>query len=218
MSMGYPPQNNGMSLNLSATGAPMGGGYATQQNTNSYMGQPQQGWPPQQPSAMGAMFAGFTGQDPYNQQAVLPPSETEILMTMLDNAYPVERFLSTPLFNQILEIIGAITTFQVLNLMKSVKYSFDDENGIFSLDIASLPTELQTMSSENIGAQLSSLNAQVSQVVNHANTVKMQTLQNASQNMLHVQLQNAMANPGMMTGAAEAGGSFLRSLVTGGRA
>jgi len=226
MSMGNPYQNNGLSLNLSQSGAPltnMGNSYAMP-NMGMGMGMQQQngmnpmmGGMQQQPSMMNAMFSGFTGQDPYQQQAVLPPSDTEILMTMLDNAYPVERFLSTPLFNQLLEIMGMITTFSVLNLMKNASYTFDEDAGKFSLDVSSLPTELQTMSSENVGAQLAAMNAQITQVINQANAIKMQTMQNASNSMLQAQLANAMADPGLMTGAAEAGGSFMRNMLFGGR-
>jgi len=226
MSIGNPYQNNGLSLNLSQSGAPltnMGNSYAMP-NMGMGMGMQQQngmnpmmGGMQQQPSMMNAMFSGFTGQDPYQQQAVLPPSDTEILMTMLDNAYPVERFLSTPLFNQLLEIMGMITTFSVLNLMKNASYTFDEDAGKFSLDVSSLPTELQTMSSENVGAQLAAMNAQITQVINQANAIKMQTMQNASNSMLQAQLANAMADPGLMTGAAEAGGSFMRNMLFGGR-
>jgi hypothetical protein len=230
MSMGNPYQNNGLSLNLSQSGAPlsnvgspyalpnmgmgMGMGMQQQGAMNPMMGGMQQ----QQPSFGGSLLAGFTGQDPYQQQAVLPPSDTEILMTMLDNAYPVERFLATPFFSQLLEMIGMITTFSVLNLMKNATYAFDEDSGKFSLDISSLPAELQTMSSENVSAQLASMNAQLTQVINQANAVKMQTMQNASNSMLQAQLANAMSDPGLMTGAAEAGGSFMRNMLFGGRA
>jgi len=229
MSMGNPYQNNGLSLNLSQSGAPltnMGNPYALpNMGMGAGMGmQPQSGMNPmmggmqQQPSMMNAMLSGFTGQDPYQQQAVLPPSDTEILMTMLDNAYPVERFLATPFFSQLLEMMGMITTFSVLNLMKNATYTFDEDAGKFSLDVSSLPVELQTMSSENVSAQLASMNAQLTQVINQANAVKMQTMQNASNSMLQAQLANAMSDPGLMTGAAEAGGSFMRNMLFGGRA
>ena len=220
MTMNYPNQNSGLSLNLSQSGAPLTN--AASPYAMSNMQPPQQmynGYSQQQhPSAISSVFAGFTGQDPYQQQAILPPSDTEILMTMLDNAYPVERFLSTPIFTQLLEIIGAITTFSMLNLMKNASYTFDEDAGTFALDISSLPTELQTMSSENVGAQLATMNAQITQIINQANAIKMQTMQNASNSMLQAQLQNAMMDPGLMSNAAEAGGSFMRNLVFGGRA
>ena len=225
MTMANPYNNNGLSLNLSQSGAPLTNGASAYAMNNMMAAAPaaQPAFNPYasqqpQPSFGSAILSGFTGQDPYNPTPIMPPSDTEILMTMLDNAYPVERFLSTPLFNQLLEIVGAITTFSVLNLMKNASYTFDEDAGTFALDVASLPAELQTMSSENIGAQLAAMSAQLTQLINQANAVKMQTMQNASQSMLQAQLANAMADPGLMTGAAEAGGSFMRNMLFGGRA
>jgi hypothetical protein len=226
MTFGQPQTNNGLSLNLSQSGAPLTNGYAgygSSQVAHTGYSSPQaaQNWfPPQQgqPSAAGAMFAGFTGQDPYNPQAIMPPSDTEILMTMLDQQYSVERFLASPLFGSILDIINSITTFSLLNVMKNATYTFDEENGVFSLDTTALPPELQTMSAENIMALVTALNAQLGQIIGQADQIKMQTMQNAGNSMLQAQLANAMADPGLVTGAAEAGGSFMRNLMFGGRA
>ena len=225
MTMANPYNNNGLSLNLSQSGAPLTNGASPYAMNNMMAAAPaaQSAFNPyasqqSQPSFGSAILSGFTGQDPYNPTPIMPPSDTEILMTMLDNAYPVERFLSTPLFNQLLEIVGAITTFSVLNLMKNASYTFDEDAGTFTLDVASLPAELQTMSSENIGAQLAAMSAQLTQIINQANAIKMQTMQNASQSMLQAQLASAMSDPGLMTGAAEAGGSFMRNMLFGGRA
>jgi hypothetical protein len=149
---------------------------------------------------------------------MMPPSETEILMTMLDQQYSVERFLASPLFGSILDIMNTITTFSLLNVMKHASYNFDEDSGVFSLDTTALPPELQTMSAENIMAQVTALNAQLGQLISQADQIKMQTMQNAGNSMLQAQLANAMADPGMMTGAAEAGGSFMRNLMFGGRA
>ena len=223
MTFGQPPVNNGLSLNLSQSGAPLTNGYATPGALPSHVGYqpPQQNWyAPQnnQPSAAGALFAGFTGQDPYNPTPVMPPSDTEILMTMLDQQYSVERFLASPLFGSILDIISSITTFSLLNVLKNSAFNFDEEDGVFALDTTSLPPELQTMSAENIMAQVTALNAQLGQLISQADGIKQQTLQNAGNSLLQAQLANAMADPGMMTGAAEAGGSFMRNLMFGGGA
>ena len=166
MTMANPYNNNGLSLNLSQSGAPLTNGASPYAMNNMMAAAPaaQPAFNPyaaqqSQPSFGSAILSGFTGQDPYNPTPIMPPSDTEILMTMLDNAYPVERFLSTPLFNQLLEIVGAITMFSVLNLMKNASYTFDEDAGTFALDVASLPAELRTMSSENIGAQLAAMSA-----------------------------------------------------------
>lgn len=222
MTFGQPPVSNGLSLNLSQSGAPLTNGYAAPAATAGYSGYtaPTQNWyaPQSQPTAMGAMLSGFTGQDPYNPTPVMPPSDTEILMTMLDQQYSVERFLASPLFGSILDVISSITTFSLLNVLKNSAFNFDEEDGVFALDTTSLPEELQTMSAENIMAQVTALNAQLGQLISQADAIKQQTLQNAGNSLLQAQLANAMADPGMMTNAAEAGGSFMRNLMFGGRA
>ena len=73
------------------------------------------------------------------------------------------------------------------------------------------------MSPENIMAQMSGLQNDVNSKVSNADNTRMQTLQRAESSMMHGALQAAIADPGMMQGAAEAGGSFLRTLMTGGR-
>jgi hypothetical protein len=214
MTMGWnnqQPTTN--ALNLSQTGAPMGG-------YNGGYSAPQQGWyqTPQQPGMLNSMFAGATGQDPYNQQAILPPSETEILMTMLNTSYPVERFLQSPIFPMLLEVISQINTFSLLNVIKNASYNFDEEAGVFTLDTASLPTELQTMSSENIMSQMNSMTNMINQTVSNADTQRQQTMQNAQQSMLQNQLSNALMDPGILNNAAQGTGTFFRSFLTGGRA
>ncbi|RZD54513.1 MAG: hypothetical protein CXT67_00420 [Methanobacteriota archaeon] len=202
-------------LNLSQTGAPSMQYGSPQPN---YL-PPQQGWygQQQQPSFFNSMFAGATGQDPYNQQAILPPSETEILMTMLNTSYPVERFLQSSIFPMLLEVISQITTFSLLNVIKNASYNFDEENGVFTLDTASLPTELQTMSSENIMSQMNSMTNMINQTVSNADTQRQQTMQNAQQSMLQSQLTNALADPGMLNNVAQGSGTFFRNFITGGR-
>ena len=199
-------------LNLSQTGAP---------NTNygsGYTAPPQQWYQqPQQPSALSAAWAGATGQDPYNQQAIVPPSDTEILLTMLNNSYPVERFLQSQLFPMLLDVISQINTFSLLNVLKNANYTFDEENGIFKLDVASLPTELQTMSSENVMSQMNSMTNMVNQTIAQADNQRQQTLQNAQQSMLQSQLTNALADPGLINNVAQGSGTFFRNFLTGGR-
>jgi len=199
-------------LNLSQTGAPnanYGSGYTA----------PPQQWyqQPQQPNAASSLWAGATGQDPYNQQAIMPPSDTEILFTMLNTSYPVERFLQSQLFPMLLDVISQINTFSLLNVLKNANYTFDEENGVFKLDVASLPTDLQTMSSENVMSQMNSMTNMVNQTVTQADAHRQQTMQNAQQSMLQSQLTNALADPGLINNVAQGGGTFFRNFLTGGR-
>jgi len=214
------PTNN--SLNLSMTGAPTGMGMGMQ--NNQMMGgytAPNNNWyaQQQQPSLMGSFLGSATGMDSqYTQNGMMPPSETEILVTMMNTQLPVERFVQSNTFNLVLDIMGQMMTFSILNVLKEASFNFDDELGVFKLDPTSLPTQLQTMSPENIMAQMSGLQNDVNSSVGNADTLRMQTMQRAESSMMHGALQAAMADPGMMQGAAEAGGSFMRNLMFGGRA
>jgi len=222
---GQQPTATGNPLNLSMTGAPMGGGMMgggmSAMSGSNYM-PPQNNWyapQPQQPSLMGSFLGSATGMDQqYAQNGMMPPTETEILVTMLNTQIPVERFVQSNTFNLVLDILGQMMTFSLLNVLKEASFNFDDELGVFKLDPTSLPTQLQTMSPENIMAQMSGLQNDVNASVSNADTLRMQTMQRAESSMLHGALQTAMADPGMMTGAAEAGGSFMRNLMFGGRA
>jgi len=205
-------QPTSSALNLSQTGAP-----ATNYGSG-YTAPPQQWYQqPQQPSALSAAWAGATGQDPYNQQAIMPPSDTEILLTMLNTSYPVERFLQSQLFPMLLDVISQINTFSLLNVLKNANYTFDEENGVFKLDVASLPTDLQTMSSENVMSQMNSMTNMVNQTIAQADNQRQQTMQNAQQSMLQSQLTNALADPGLVNQVAQGSGTFFRNFLTGGR-
>jgi len=217
------PTNN--SLNLSMTGAPTGMGMGMGMQNNQMMGgysAPNNNWyaqQQQQPNLMSSFLGSATGMDnQYTQNGMMPPSETEILVTMMNTQLPVERFVQSNTFNLVLDIMGQMMTFSILNVLKEASFNFDDELGVFKLDPTSLPTQLQTMSPENIMAQMSGLQNDVNSSVGNADTLRMQTMQRAESSMMHGALQAAMADPGMMQGAAEAGGSFMRNLMFGGRA
>ena len=134
---------------------------------------------------------------------------------MLNTAYPVERFLQSQLFPMLLDVISQINTFSLLNVLKNASYNFDEDNGVFKLDVASLPADLQTMSSENVMSQMNSMTNMVNQLVSSADAQRQQTMQNAQQSS---QLTNALSDPGLMQNAAQGTGTFFRSFLTGGRA
>jgi hypothetical protein len=130
--------------------------------------------------------------DPQYQNGVLPPTETEVLITMLNTQIPVERFVQSNTFNLVLDIMGQLMTFSLLSVLKEASFNFDDELGVFKLDPASLPSHLQTMSPENIMAQMSGLQNDVNTAVSNAEAQRMQMMQRAESSMMHGALQAAM--------------------------
>ena len=100
-------------------------------------------------------------------------------------------------------------------MLKESSFNFDDELGVFKLDPTSLPTHLQTMSPENIMAQMSGLQNDVNSAVGNAESQRMQMMQRAESSMMQGALQAAMADPGMIQNTAQGAGSFMRTLLTG---
>lgn len=196
-------------LNLSQTGAPQAQG--------SMFGM---GGQPAQTGFLGGMFAGAGYGDQYNQyygQPVAPPSETEILDSMLKTLNPVDKFIVSPQMPALMDMLASLVSMSVLNILKNAKFAIDDDDGSMKLDISSLPSDLQTLSAENIMAQLSNMQNSSNQVIQQAEMQRQQVLSMANQSMMAGALNAAMANPGLMENVGTGIGSFTRNLLTGGR-
>ena len=114
-----------------------------------------------------------------------------------------------------IEMLSNITTFSLLNIMKNATFKLDDE-GSMTLDVMSLPSDLQTLSPENIVAQLNSLQNTSMQSIQNAEQQRMQIKAMADQSMLQGALGAAMANPGMLDGVGQAAGGFFNRAIFGG--
>lgn len=196
-------------LNLSQTGAPQAQG-----SMFGMSGQPAQN------GFLGGMFAGAGYADQYNQyynQPVAPPSETEILDSMLKTLNPVDKFIVSPQMPALMDMLASLVSMSVLNILKNAKFAIDDDDGSMKLDISSLPSDLQTLSAENIMAQLSNMQNSSNQVIQQAEMQRQQVLSMANQSMMAGALNAAMANPGLMENVGTGIGSFTRNLLTGGR-
>ena len=200
------------SLNLSQTGAPFG---------QQYSQQPMQQYA-QQPMAQGLM-AGLGVQDQYaqfnqfSQQPMAPPSDTEILKSMLETMNPIDRFIISAQMPIFIEMLSSISTFSILTVLKNSNFKMDEETGTLTLDVTSLPSDLQTLSAENIVAQLGTLQNQSSQIIQQSEMQRQQVLAMSQQSMLQGALGAALENPGMMENMGNAVGSTARSLLFGGR-
>ena len=202
------------SLNLSQTGAPMGAGM------NGFAQQPMQNGMAGNPMMQG-LFGGMGYGDQYNQYAnapVAPPSDSEILHSMLQTLNPIDKFIISQQMPVFIEMLSNIMTLSLLNVLKNSKFSLDEEDGSLTLDVTSLPSDLQTLSAENIVARLSNLQNQSNAIIQNAEMKRQQILAGANQSMLQGALGAAVENPGMMESMGNALGSTARSLMFGGRA
>ena len=166
------------------------------------------------PGFLNAAFAGATGRDPYGQQqAMMPPSDTEILMAMLNTAAPIERFMQTSMFRSLLEVSQLLTTYSVIRIFKNAAFDFDEDEGVFKMNMSSLPEDLQTMSEENIISPLNSLSASVNTEISNNDAERAAIIQRSQSSMLQNQLTNALADPGIMANMGDGAGTFLNRLI-----
>lgn len=201
-----------MSLGLSNT---------TQQSSTLGLGASQTAAPTwgqtQAPQSVGQTFTagilGGAGVNPqYMNAPMTPPSETEILNAMLQTLQPIERFIIGQNMPVFVEMLSNITTFSLLNVLKNCTFSLDDE-GTLALEVTSLPSDLQTLSAENIIAQLNNMQNVSMQTIQAAEQQRQQIVMMADQSLMQGMLGAAMADPGMMESAGQAvGGMFNRAL------
>ena len=170
---------------------------------------------------VGRVFGGMGYGDQYNQYAnapVTPPSDSEILDAMLQTLNPIDKFFVSQQMPVFVDMVTNIMTFSLLNVLKNSTFSLNEEDGSLTLDVTSLPSDLQTLSAENIVAQLSNLQNQSNGIIQNAEMKRQQILAAANQSMLQGALGAALENPGMMESMGSAIGTTARSLMFGGRA
>lgn len=155
-------------------------------------------------------------QNPWMQQPVAPPSELEIQIMLLRGIVPVDRFLASESMGTLVQMFNNIVTFSVLEVFKNANFVADDD-GNLKMDITSLPSHLQTMSSENIQSNFTALQSAANQNIQMAEQNQMQLNTMAQQSMMGGALQAALQNEGMMQKVGGGVGNFARSLITGSR-
>ncbi len=160
---------------------------------------------------------GMVGeQNPWMQQPVAPPSELEIQIMLLRGIVPVDRFLASESMGTLVQMFNNIVTFSVLEVFKNANFVADDD-GNLKMDITSLPSHLQTMSSENIQSNFTALQSAATQNVQMAEQNQMQLNTMAQQSMMGGALQAALADEGMMRKVGGGVGNFARNFITGSR-
>lgn len=156
--------------------------------------------------------AGISSQQ--YQQPMAPPSDTQVLAAMLATIQPIDRFIVSQNMPVFVEMLSNLTTFSLLNVLKNASFTLDDE-GTLSLDVTSMPSDLQTLSAENIVAQLNSLQNTSMQTIQQAEAERQQIMQLADQSLLQGALHSALADPGMLEGVGQAAGGFINRSIFG---
>ena len=201
-------------LNLGMTGAPSFGAqpfFQQQQQQQPNMFGQQNTFGAQ--GGMGASFAQGMGVP---NQPIQPPSEIEILIALMNANVPVERWLSGSNFQNVVSMLSSLMALTMMRLFKSAKFVADDD-GNLSLDITSLPSDMQTISIENVTMDLQKVQGAAQQSVQESTMMQQQIATIAQQSLMQSALGAAMSDPGMVSKVSGGIGSFARGMMTGGR-
>ena len=169
-----------------------------------------------QPAGFQAFAAGATGQQYNPNQQMMPPSELEIVSMLLHHQKPIDQFLMGQNLNMLISIIANIVNLSMVEFFRNAKFT-EDKEGNLAIDITSLPTQYQTLSPENVTAELTKLQSACNQTVQGSLMEQQKILQMAQQSMMQGMLDNAMQDPGMLQSVGAGAGGFVRSVLTGGR-
>ena len=197
-------------LNLSASGAPMAGTQQQIYGAGPNMFNQQNAFGAQ--GGMGAAFAQGMGVP---NQPVAPPSETEILIHLMNSNVPVEKWLAGQNFQNVVNMLSSMVTLCLHHYFKNAKFVADDD-GNLQIDAASLPTDVQTVSTENVLMDLQQVQNAAQQSVQQCQMTQQQIMAITNQSLMGSALGHAM-NEGMFTKGMSAMGSGIRGFVTGGR-
>ena len=198
-----------MSLGVS-NGASMGG--FGQPQTNPF-GNP---YGQQQQQQMGGGMAGgsFMQGMAVPQGQLAPPSETDILIALMNANAPIERWLMSPSFQAMANMISSIVTLSMHNYLKGAVWKETDAG--LMIDLTSLPTDVQSVSVENVMMEMQKVQGGAQQAVQQQQMQQQQIAAMAQQSLMGTAMAG-MADPGMMQKAGGAMGGFARNLITGGR-
>jgi len=207
---GNQQQQNG-GLNLSQTGAGMG---MQQQNGFSLGAQQMQ---QQQPSPFMSGMMGSMGMTPQQQMMMqngqfAPPSEMELIGALLQSQNPIHRFIKDGGLNSLIDLIATTTSLSLLNILKNSSFTLDDD-GKMQLDAATLPSDLQTLSVENVSMLLNNMVSQSNQKFQEAEMQRQQIFAAAEHSLMGGALAAAMADEGTMQKVGSGIGSVARGLI-----
>ena len=99
-----------------------------------------------------------------------------------------------------------------INILKNTSFTVDDD-GKMQLDPASLPSDLQTLSVENVSMLLNNMVSQSNQKFQEAEMQRQQIFAAAEQSLMGSALGAALQDEGMMNKVGGGIGSVARGLI-----
>ena len=146
-------------------------------------------------------------------QPMAPPSEAEIQLALMKTLAPMDRFIGSAQMGTMLQLLNDLVSFSVLEILKGATFVINEDEGTMKMDIASLPSNLQTMSAENVTGQFSSLQMASQQNIQQAEMQQQQIAALAQQSMMGGALSAAMQDESLMNKAGGAAGNFMGRMM-----
>lgn len=171
-----------------------------------------------QPQQMGAMGMMQQAQNPMMQQAASDPIlATSQLLSMYD---PVSAFIVTQNLPLMLDLVGEIVQLSLKEFFNNVQFSV--EEGKMKLDAGSMPSNLATLSPENLALTLQKTQGAAQNVLN-ANQQQLQMFLAAHQQGMMMNNMQGQNQPGffgsllggMMGNAVQQQGGFGATMGQG---
>ena len=178
----------------------------------------------QQQVAAQGMGMGMGAQQQYQQQQQTPwgqqqqyqpapPTEMEIISTLISTNPSIDRWLSTDNNLQtIVQLLSSVVAVSVHSMLSNCTIKEDGDAMKFDFGaVQGLPT------GDSITMNMSQLQNSASNVVQQQTMQIQQMVTMANQNSMQGMLNNAMADPGMIQSVGGGIGSLVRGMATGGR-
>ena len=146
-------------------------------------------------------------------QPMAPPSEMEIQLALMRTLAPIDRFITGAQMMTVIQMINDLVSFSILEILKGAKFNINEDDSTMQLDITSLPSNLQTMSAENVTGQFNSLQMASQQNIQNAEMQQQQIAAFAQQSMMGGALSAAMADEGFINKAGGAAGNFMGRMM-----
>ena len=156
-------------------------------------------------------------QTPWGQQQQqyqpAPPTEMEIISTLISTNPSIDRWLSTDNNLQtIVQLLSSVVAVSVHNMLSNCTIKEDGDAMKFDFGaVQGLPT------GDSITMNMSQLQNSASNVVQQQTMQIQQMVTMANQSSMQGMLNNAMADPGMIQSVGGGLGSLVRGMATGGR-
>jgi hypothetical protein len=180
-------------------------GYGMQQGYGGGYGMQQGG--------MGGLGMMQQAQNPMMQQAANDPIvATAQLLALYD---PMAQFMMSQNMAMVMDLVGEVMMLSIKEFFKSVSF-ITDSDGKITLDGNSLPSNLATLSPENLALTLQKVQSSAQQTLNNNQQQQQMFLQAHQQGSLQQQLMNPQQQPGffgnliggMMGNAVQQQGGF----------